>query len=193
MVAADGVSASAFDAYTGQFDSKNEIIKTVFAMARVASLNDSAAAEVGKNALVNSVTFNDWKDTGNDGLPPPSRKRRDTNSLLDTEFLNVTLSESHTLDRRVGPAIAQPQLNQVPPPTNLRKRNRKDGQAFLVHLEMLSQTWFDNSLLSYNGKEYVFEVDPGKDTYIYVLNDGVNYSHGEFADTSKDPQIVINN
>ncbi|KAJ2973982.1 hypothetical protein NQ176_g6293 [Zarea fungicola] len=191
VVAADGVSVAAFDAYSAQFDPRNPIINNVFAIARVASLNDTGAKEIANSPLVGSVTFNDLQDsTGEAGAV--SRKRQDTGSSLDTEIANVTLSGYSSLERRVGPAVPQPTaLNLIAEPGNVAIRGRK-GSPFLAHLRMLSQTWFDNILGDYNGQDYVYENNAGKGAYIYVVDNGVDYTHPEIAKISKEPQIIVN-
>lgn len=191
VVAADGVSVAAFDAYSAQFDPRNAVIDNVFAIARVASLNDTGAKEIAKSPLVGSVSLNDLQDpTGEAGAV--SRKRQDTRSWLDTEMANVTLSGYSSLDRRVGPAVPQPTaLSLIAEPGNLAIRGRNKGSPYQAHLRMLSQTWFNNIDGDYNGQDYIYENNAGQGTYIYVLDNGVDYNHPEFSRTTKEPQIIV--
>jgi hypothetical protein len=166
LVAQDGVSVSAFQEYTDTLSSNPEeaIINSPFAIARVVNLTDSEKAQVQSNSLINSVTQN-LRTVANPFQYIETREPASSPRLV-----------SETLEKRTQPARGTALINSIIQRVALLFRNRSFADK-LGHLSQLSATWFDNSIEPYNGEDYVFEAQPGNGIWIYVLDDGVLYTH----------------
>lgn len=140
-------------------------------IARVVGLNDTAVQQVRNNKLVNSAAPNEL-----DGL------------FDDPD--DVGTSSRRSLGKRTNPARGTAVAGSTVYGTDLEGRDGDSGLE-LGHLQSLSAKWFHEDETSYN--DYVFETEPGKGIWIYVIDDGVKLDHAEFSEIQKDPEIVVDN
>ncbi|RFU24252.1 hypothetical protein B7463_g12085, partial [Scytalidium lignicola] len=182
VVAKKGVSASTFQEFSDTFpsDPDNKLINSRFAIARVLNLNSTQLEEVKGDPRVGFVQENIIPDDPNFGVV-----RR--GSSVRTTAPGVKLEKP---TKRALPNKNSVDTNDLAPATNLVFRNRRQGSEKLGHLRLLSGTWFDNSQPPYNGQDYLFEAQPGKDIWIYVADSAIRSTHAEFADV-KQEEIVI--
>lgn len=173
-MAAKGVSEGDFEAYTDKLSDKTEapVINSPFAIARVVNLNDTEVQQVKSNKLVASVTKN----------------RLEKSIFFDRE--KVKKAASNILEKRTMPARGTALAGSTVLATNLNSRDGLFGLD-LGHLQSLSAKWFNEEETSYN--DYVFEREPGKGIWIYVIDGGIKLDHDEFSLIQKDPEILVAN
>lgn len=158
IVAAEGVSEETFKDYTQKFirDPVKDVIVGSLAKARVMALNETEVKDMKQSSLISTVIINK--------IPKSIKFHSEETGILSS------------LRKRTAPARDSVDDSRLVVPINLDTRTAVDG-IDLGHLRSLTERWDDIPFIG----DYVFERNPGRGTYIYVVDDGVNIGLDEFG------------